>query len=99
MKTARYLSLFAGVIFASGLVAPSTASATVVISFMGIKVCITGKKNPDGCKKLVASDPNSTTVLVDDAVMRKIDATKGKSVMVVPVRQKKAGRVTRGKRN
>jgi len=99
MKITRYLPLFAGAIIASGLVAPSPASATVVISFMGIKVCITGKKNPDGCKKLIAANPNSTTVLVNDAVMRKIDATQGRSVMVEPVRQKRAGKVRRGKLN
>jgi len=63
--------------------APAIANATVVITFMGVKICITGKKNPDGCKESNASH----TVIVNDSEMTRIDSLKGKSIRVSPVRE------------
>jgi len=85
MRKIKYLPLFAGIIM-GGVVAPSPASATVVISFMGVKICITGKRNPDGCKSVAS--PNVTTVLVDSATMKKIDASHGRSVTVDAVKER-----------
>ncbi len=79
VKTANCLPIMALLALAAY---PGPADATVIIKTFRFAICVTGAKQPDGCKS-VAADAH---VVVSDQAMEGLDGMigQGATIMAVP---------------